>query len=198
MNIEAAREHCARGASVWEWASNSEGGDPDVVLACAGDVATLETIAAAAWLRTKAPCLRVVVVNVVDLMALFSPDEHPHGMTHDKFLRLFTRDTDIVFAFHGYPGAVHQIVNGRPNAGRFHVRGYREQGTTTTPFDMVVINETSRYHLVIEALKHARRPPDDADQLADECRALLAAHHTYIRTNFEDMDDIRNFAWSRS
>ncbi|MDP9149260.1 MAG: phosphoketolase family protein [Myxococcota bacterium] len=198
LSIEAAREHCARGASVWDWASNSEGAAPDIVLACAGDVATLETIAAAAWLRKKAPSLRVVVVNVVDLMSLFSPGEHPHGMTHDKFVRLFTRDTDVVFAFHGYPGAVHQILHGRPNAERFHVRGYREEGTTTTPFDMVVLNQTSRFHLVIEALKHARRPPPDSDLLAEDCRALLAAHHAYIRANFEDMDEIRNFTWPGS
>ena len=196
LDMEAAREHCARGASVWKWASNEGSAAPDIVLGCAGDIATLETIAAAAWLREKAPEMRVRVVNVVDLMTLFSPNEHPHGMTADRFADLFTSDTDVVFAFHGYAGAVHQLLHGRPNAARFHVRGYREEGTTTTPFDMVVLNETSRFHLVIEALKRAKRPPDHAELLADECRAMLKKHTAYVREHFEDMPEIRDFKWT--
>jgi xylulose-5-phosphate/fructose-6-phosphate phosphoketolase len=196
LDLESARAHCARGASVWDWAGTSGGEAPDVVLACAGDVATLETLAAAAWLRAKAPTLRIRVVNVVDLMALFAPSQHPHGMSADRFAELFTADVDVVFAFHGYAGAVHQIVHGRPNAARFHVRGYREEGTTTTPFDMVVLNETSRFHLASEALRRARRPPMDADLLIDECAAILKRHRAYVREHFEDLPEIRDWVWT--
>jgi xylulose-5-phosphate/fructose-6-phosphate phosphoketolase len=194
--MDAAREHCAWGASTWRWASNDEGAAPDIVLACAGDVATLETIAAAAWLREKAPELRVRVVNLVDLMTLFSPAEHPHGMTNERFAELFTTDAHVVFAFHGYAGAVHQLLHGRPNAERFHVRGYNEEGTTTTPFDMVVLNGMSRYHLVSEAVKRARRPVPRGDMLVEECRSILAKHHVYVREHFEDMPEIRDFVWT--
>ena len=145
LSLEAAREHCACGASIWEWASVDDGKNPDVVLCCAGDTATLETMAAASWLRKKAPSLRVRVVNVVDLMTLFPPGAHPHGMTDERFDQLFGQDIPVIFAFHGYPGTVHQVLHGRVNPGRFHVRGYREEGTTTTPFDMVVLNQTSRF-----------------------------------------------------
>jgi xylulose-5-phosphate/fructose-6-phosphate phosphoketolase len=196
LDMNAAREHCAKGASVWQFASNDEGEFPDIVLGCAGDTATLETAAAAWWLRKKVPGLRVRVVNVVDLMTLFSPAEHPHGMTQDRFAELFTEDRDVVFAFHGYPGAVHQLLHGRPNPQRFHVRGYREEGTTTTPFDMVVLNETSRFHLAIEALRRARRAPDGADLLIDECREILKQHRTYVREHFEDMPEIREWTWA--
>jgi len=196
LDLEAARAHCARGASVWPWAGNEDGGAPDVVLACAGDVATLETLAAAWWLRRKAPGLKLRVVNLVDLMGLFSPSEHPHGMTHDRFAELFTQDVDVVFAFHGYPGAVHHLLHGRPNPARFHVRGYREEGTTTTPFDMVVLNETSRFHLAIEALRRARRPPPEADLLIDECRAILTHHRAYVREHFEDLPEIQDWTWT--
>jgi xylulose-5-phosphate/fructose-6-phosphate phosphoketolase len=165
------------------------------VLACAGDVATLETMAAAAWLREKAPSFRVRVVNVVDLMCLFSPSEHPHGMPAEKFDALFTTDTDVVFAFHGYAGAVHQVLHGRPNPGRFHVRGYREEGSTTTPFDMVVLNKTSRFHLVIEALRRARRPLEHAELFIDECEEMLKKHTAYVREHFEDLPEISGFTW---
>ena len=117
-------------------------------------------------------------------------------MPQDRFAELFTEDRDVVFAFHGYPGAVHQLVHGRPNAQRFHVRGYREEGTTTTPFDMVVLNETSRFHLAIEALKRARRAPDAADLLIDECREILKKHRTYVCEHFEDMPEIRDWTWA--
>src|SRR6266540_3468026 len=140
LDMQAAREHCARGASVWSWASNDEGAEPDIVLAAAGDIPTLEVIAAAGLLREHLPDLKVRVVNVVDLMTLFTPDAHPHGMTAEMFDELFTRDTQVVFAFHGYQRAIHEIVHGRANAGRFHVRGFTAEGSTTTPFDMVVRN----------------------------------------------------------
>ncbi len=161
-----------------------------------GDIATLETVAAAHWLREHAPELRVRVVNVVDLMGLFSPDEHPHGMTEQRFTDLFTDTQDVVFAFHGYPGAIHQLLHGRPNAQRFHVRGYQEEGTTTTPFDMVVLNHTSRYHLVIQALKRARRRPANSEQLVAECNAVLKKHSAYVRQHFEDLPEIRDWKWT--
>jgi xylulose-5-phosphate/fructose-6-phosphate phosphoketolase len=196
LDLAAAREHCAVGVSRWAWASNDEGVEPDVVLGCAGDIATLETVAAAWWLRKHAPQLRVRVVNVVDLMALFVPAEHPHGISQDKFTEIFSEDRHVVFAFHGYPGGVHQVVHGRPHAERFHVRGYREEGTTTTPFDMVVLNQTSRFHLAMEALKRAHRIPDNADLLIDECQAILKRHTAYVREHFEDMPEIRNWTWA--
>jgi xylulose-5-phosphate/fructose-6-phosphate phosphoketolase len=183
---------------VWSWACHADGGDPDVVLACAGDVPTLETLAAAAWLRAKAPDLRVRVVNVVDLMTLSAPEEHPHGMPRDRFTDLFTADTDVIFAYHGYPGAVHQLLHGRPGPERFHVRGYREEGTTTTPFDMVVLNQMSRYHLAIEALRRARRPPEHASLLVDECRRKLREHAAYVREHLEDLPEIRDWTWPRT
>ena len=195
LDLATAREHCARGASIWSWASH-RGDDPDVVLACAGDTPTLETVAAAHWLRANAPELRVRVVNVVDLMRLFSPREHPHGMTDAAFVELFTADVDVCFSFHGYAGAVHQLLHARPEAQRFHVRGYKEEGTTTTPFDMVVLNETSRYHIAIDALRRARRPPANAAALTQACKVVLARHARYVREHFEDLPEIRDWTWS--
>jgi xylulose-5-phosphate/fructose-6-phosphate phosphoketolase len=197
LSIDDAKAHCARGASVWEWASNCAGDKPDVVLACAGDAPTLETIAAAWWLRRRAPGLRVRIVNVVDLMALAAPEEHPHGMSAARFAELFTEDCHVIFGFHGYPGAVHQLLHGRPNAHRFHVRGYREEGTTTTPFDMVVLNGMSRFHLVMEALKRARRPVPDLTRLVDECLTSLDQHRAYVLEHFEDMPEIRDWTWAK-
>jgi xylulose-5-phosphate/fructose-6-phosphate phosphoketolase len=196
LDAAEANEHCARGASIWAWAGSQAGGDPDVILACAGDVPTLETIAAAAWLRTHAPALRLRVVNVVDLMRLFSPREHPHGMTEDAFVALFTRDTHVVFSFHGYAGAVHQLLHARPNAARFHVRGYKEEGTTTTPFDMVVLNETSRFHLAIDAIRRSRRALPNAQVLIDTCLEMLARHATHLAEHLEDLPEIRNWTWT--
>jgi xylulose-5-phosphate/fructose-6-phosphate phosphoketolase len=195
LDITAAREHCALGASIWKWASNEGTDQPDVILASAGDVPTLETLAAAAWLREHAPAMRVRVVNVVDLMRLFSPQEHPHGMLEERFVELFTRDVDVCFSFHGYPGAVHQLLHARPNAHRFHVRGYKEEGTTTTPFDMVVLNETSRFHIAMDAIRRSRRPPADAAALTEACQRALTQHRTYVATHFEDMPEIRDWAW---
>jgi xylulose-5-phosphate/fructose-6-phosphate phosphoketolase len=195
LDMDSARGHCARGASVWKWASSDAGSPPDIVLACAGDVATLETVAAAWWLRSKAPELKVRVVNVVDLMTLFAPPAHPHGMTNERFVELFTPDTDVVFAFHGYPGAVHMLLHGRPRADRFHVRGFIEEGTTTTPFDMVVLNSMSRFHIAAEALRRARRRPERADLLEDECRDFLRKHAAYVREHLEDMPEIRDWSW---
>ena len=194
LDMNAAREHCARGASIWEWAG-TEGADPDVVLACAGDVSTLETLAAASWLRKSAPDLRVRVVNVVDLMTLFSPREHPHGMDEEAFEKVFTKDVHVVFSFHGYPGAIHQLLHGRANAARFHVRGYKEEGTTTTPFDMVVLNETSRFHIAMDAMRRSRRPLPDAAAKTEECLQMLARHKAYLAEHLEDMPEIREWTW---
>jgi xylulose-5-phosphate/fructose-6-phosphate phosphoketolase len=196
LSMEDAIEHCAKGASVWEWASNDEGYEPDVVLACAGDIPTMETLAAAWWLRKNIPELKVRVVNVVDLMTLFPRSVHPHGMSETQFVNVFTADRPIVFAFHGYQRAIHQLVHGRPNADRFHVRGFIEQGTTTTPFDMVVLNEMSRYHLAISALKYATRVRGLAAPLVDECNTLIQRAVQYSREHFEDMPEIRDWVWT--
>src|SRR5207245_4267859 len=175
--------------------SNDDGhGDPDIVLAAAGDIPTMEAVAAAWLLRHHVPHLQVRVVNVVDLMTMFPEHRHPHGMNDVAFRELFTDSVDVVFAFHGYQGAMHDIVHGRPHPGRFHVRGYNEQGTTTTPFDMVVLNEMSRYHLVVEALRWARRAPDGAAPLVEHCNEMLARHEAYIREHREDMPEVRD--WS--
>jgi len=205
LDMPAAREHCAKGASLWRWASNHEDSDPDIVLAAAGDIPTMEVVAAAWWLRRHAPQMRVRVVNVVDLMTLFRPDVHPHGMDEGTFVQLFTRDRDVVFAFHGYQRAIHESIHGRPHAERFHVRGFNEEGTTTTPFDMVVRNGISRYHLCIEALRRAAaaraEPLEGArswptDALIDQCKAALARHETYVREHFEDMPEVAAWKWT--
>ena len=201
LGMEAAIEHAARGASVWEWASNAPGEEePDVVLGCAGDIPTLETVAAAHWLRENAPELRVRVVNVVDLMTLFPREFHPHGMDETRFVELFTADKPVVFAFHGYQRAIHEIVHGHVDVDRFHVRGFNEQGTTTTPFDMVVLNGMSRYHLAAEALRRAEaasgsRLGDRAPTLIPECEAAIARATAYSREHFEDPPEIRNWTW---
>jgi xylulose-5-phosphate/fructose-6-phosphate phosphoketolase len=198
LDFESAMRHCEAGASIWQWACQHPEKSPDIVLACAGDTATQETLAAAAWLRAHAPELAVRVVNVVDLMTLATPDAHPHGMSAARFAELFTADAEVVFAFHGYPGAVHLLLHGRPEPSRFHVRGYREEGTTTTPFDMVVLNETSRFHLVALALRYARNRPENAEVLTRECQAALSRHHEYVRACFEDLPEVKDFRWPRA
>jgi len=200
LSIDEAREHCARGASIWTWAGSTHGDheEPDVILAAAGDIPTMEVLAAADLLLEHVPDLRFRVVNVVDLMTLFLPQYHPHGMDASRFLELFTANRDVVFAFHGYPSAVHHVIHGRPESNRFHVRGYQEEGTTTTPFDMVVRNGMSRYHLVLEALKRARRVPGDAESLITYCNAQLKRHHGYVVDHLEDMPEVRDWTWTRS
>ncbi|MDQ6614422.1 MAG: phosphoketolase family protein [Actinomycetota bacterium] len=195
LDLRSARAHCGAGASVWPWAGNDEGQAPDIVLACAGDIPTLEALAAAWLLRRHVPNLRVRFVNVVDLMALVPPDTHPHGLTESAFTELFS-DAHVVVAFHGYARALHQVLHGRPDPGRFHVRGFIEQGTTTTPFDMVVLNHMSRYHLVLDALGRSRRVPDGARQLEDHCRTMLTRHHDYVRERLEDLPEVRDWTWS--
>ncbi len=194
LTIDEAAEHCARGGGIWEWAGNDDGAaDPDIVLACAGDVVTMETVAAAHILKERLPQLKVRVVNIVDLMSLERPKNHPHGMSTTYFTELFTDSVDVVFAFHGFPGAIHQLVHGRPDADRFRVRGFIEQGTTTTPFDMTVRNKVSRYHLVMDAINNARRTPSGASELKAWCEAKLRDHDAYVVEHLEDMPEVRDW-----
>lgn len=194
LTAAEADAHCARGSGVWEWAGTDDGSaDPDIVLACAGDVVTMETVAAARILRDRLPHFRTRVVNVVDLMSLLRVRDHPHGMDETLFRELFTDHVDVVFAFHGYPGAIHQLVHGRPDADRFRVRGFVEEGTTTTPFDMVVRNRVSRYHLVMDALNNARRTPPGASDLMAWCKERLAAHEEYVVEHLQDMPEVRDW-----
>lgn len=223
LNLEDARKHAAAGASIWHWAGNEDtrskrithrsalfgtessittadepalGAQPDIVLACAGDVPTEETLAAAWLLQHHVPGLRVRVVNVMDVLVLPPPDVHPHGLPDVDFEKLFTANGEVIVAWHGYARAFHQLLHGRLNPGRFHVRGYSEQGTTTTPFDMVVLNKMSRYHLALEALRRASGHFDGAQELADHCRAMLSNHETYIHEHLEDMPEIRDWVWT--
>ncbi|MFI5495956.1 phosphoketolase [Actinoplanes sp. NPDC051859] len=195
LSMDQAMEHCARGAGSWDWAGTDDGtSDPDIVLACAGDVVTMETVAAAQILHDRLPGFKVRVVNVADLMTLARPKDHPHGMSETLFTELFTDTVDVVFAFHGYPGAIHQLVHGRPDADRFRVRGFIEQGTTTTPFDMTVRNKASRYHLVIDAINNAKRLPRGAAELKAWCERQLERHAAYVVEHLEDMPEVRDWA----
>jgi xylulose-5-phosphate/fructose-6-phosphate phosphoketolase len=196
LSVDDACEHAARGASTWEWASNSGQKEPDVVLACAGDTPTLETVAAAWWLRRLAPDLVVRVVNVIDLMTLFAPSIHPHGMSDERFVELFTADKPVVFAFHGYQFAVHQLVHRRSHPARFHVRGFNEQGTTTTPFDMVVLNGMSRFHLAALALRFSGLPEVRVASLTSELNSHIDAAVRHAHDHFVDPPEIQDWVWT--
>jgi len=194
LDMEAAALHCARGLGIWDWASNDDG-DPDAVLACAGDVPTMETLAAADLLRQHLPDLKVRVVNVVDLMRLQPPSEHPHGLSDAEFDAIFTTDRPVVFAYHGYPWLIHRLTYRRTNHRNLHVRGYKEEGTTTTPFDMVVMNDMDRYHLVMDVID---RVPGLARRAALVRQAMVdrrMAHRGYVREHGEDLPEIREWAW---
>jgi xylulose-5-phosphate/fructose-6-phosphate phosphoketolase len=196
LDLETAVEHCTRGASIWRRASSDDGGEPDVILGAAGDIPTLETVAAAWWLRQLVPDLRVRVVNVVDLMRLFPVGYHPHGMTTEEFVELFTADKPVVFAFHGYQRAIHEIVHGHPDVDRIHVRGFNEQGTTTTPFQMCILNSMSRFHLAAEAIRRVPSLGQRAPALIAECEARIAEATVYAREHFEDQPEIRDWVWT--
>jgi xylulose-5-phosphate/fructose-6-phosphate phosphoketolase len=196
LDLETAVRHCANGASIWHRASSDGGGEPEVVLGCAGDIPTQETVAAAWYLRQVVPDLRVRVVNVVDLMRLFPVRYHPHGTSAAEFVELFTADKPVVFAFHGYQRAIHEIVHGHPDVDRIHVRGFNEQGTTTTPFQMVVLNEMSRFHLAAEAIRHVPRLRARAPELVAACEARIAEATAYAREHFEDQPEIRDWVWT--
>jgi xylulose-5-phosphate/fructose-6-phosphate phosphoketolase len=193
LDLASARRHCSQGYGRWDFAETYGGEDPDVVLACAGDVVTMEAVAASALLRQFCPDLRLRFVNVVDLMTLLPANDHPHGMDQLAFDTLFTPDRHVVFAFHGYPRQVHFLIHGQGDADRFHVRGYEEEGTTTTPFDMVVLNRVSRYQLCLEALRRSRRRVAGADELADHCETMLARHRVHIREHLEDLPEVRDW-----
>ncbi len=197
LDAESASRHCTCGIGEWPWAG-SGGDDPDVVMACAGDVPTLETLAAVTLLRDYAPSLRVRVVNVVDLMALQPPSEHPHGLDEITFDRLFTTDKPVIFAFHGYPGIIHQLTYRRRNHDNFHVRGFREEGTTTTPFDMVVLNNLDRYQLALDAI--ARAPGMKAERQKAENRywSTMERHKLWVSEHGEDMPEVRDWRWSEA
>ena len=197
LNMDEAVAHCSRGAAKWEFCSNDGDTEPDVVLACAGDVPTIETVATSWLLQKYVPEIKVRVVNLVDLGVLANPDDHPHGMDNISFEDLFTPDTPVIFAFHGYRWAIHSIVHGRSNEGRFHVRGFIDKGTTTTPFDMVVLNKMSRFHLAMDALKYVPRLRSKVSDVIDMFNRKLYEHHVYIREHLEDMTEIRNWHWTK-
>ncbi len=196
LDMEQAIAHCSRGVSAWQFASNDNGSEPDVVLGCAGDVPTLETVAAAWQLRKNVPGIKLRVVNVVDLGVLMSPDVHPHGMDNISFEGLFTHSAPVIFAHHGYPAVIHSMLHGRANEARFHVRGFKDAGTTTTPFDMVVLNGISRFDLGKLALKYVPRLRSETSDVIDMFDRKLYEHRSYIRQNFEDLPEIANWSWT--
>ena len=195
LNMNAAVDHCSQGIGIWPWASNDQGGDPDVVMACAGDVPTLETLAAVSILRKVLPDLRVRVVNVVDLMKLQSSSEHPHGLSDQDFDSLFTRDKPIIFAFHGYPTLIHRLTYRRTNHGNIHVRGYKEEGTVTTAFDMTVLNDLDRFHLVIDVIDRVPQTGSKGTYLKQALRNKLVEHKQYIAEHGLDLPEIRDWKW---
>ncbi|MDO8176688.1 MAG: phosphoketolase family protein [Undibacterium sp.] len=197
LDIDAAVRHCTAGVGVWQWASTeSDGNDTDVVMACAGDVPTLETLAAVTLLRDYVPDIRIRVVNVVDLMVLQPESEHPHGLEDSDFDALFTTDKPVIFAFHGYPAMIHKLTYRRHNHANIHVRGYREEGTTTTPFDMVVLNNLDRYQLALDVIKRIPRLSDQVDHERARYWATMEKHKLYISEHGEDMPEVRDWRWT--
>ena len=196
LSMDAAIRHCTAGVGIWEWASNDRGGEPDAVMACAGDVPTLETLAAVSLLRRMAPALRIRVVNVVDLMTLQPQSEHPHGLPDREFDAIFTKDRPIIFAFHGYPWLIHRLTYRRTNHGNLHVRGYKEEGTTTTPFDMVVLNDLDRFHLAQDVIDRVGTLGAKAAYAKQELRDRLLEHKQYVHRHGEDLPEIRDWKWT--
>jgi xylulose-5-phosphate/fructose-6-phosphate phosphoketolase len=194
LTLDEAILHCARGLGIWEWASNDEG-EPDVVMACAGDIPTLETLAATAFLRDGLPELRVRVVNVVDLMRLQPEHEHPHGLPDAEFDALFTRERPVIFAYHGYPALIHKLTYKRTNHAGMHVRGYREEGTTTTPFDMVMLNNLDRFHLVMDVIDRVPGLAERAATLRQHMTDARLSHREYTRRVGDDAPDVRDWVW---
>jgi xylulose-5-phosphate/fructose-6-phosphate phosphoketolase len=195
LDMDAAIKHCTAGIGIWEWASNDKGSEPDVVMACAGDVPTLETLAAVAWLRKEFPDLKIRVVNVVDLMTLTPAGEHPHGLKDKDFDTLFTTDKPIIFAYHGYPWLIHRLCYRRTNHGNLHVRGYKEEGTTTTPFDMVVLNDLDRFHLAMDVIDRVAKLGYAAAYAKQALANKLIEHKEYIMKYGQDMPEIKNWKW---
>jgi xylulose-5-phosphate/fructose-6-phosphate phosphoketolase len=195
LSMEEAVRHCSAGVGIWEWASNDRGSEPDVVMACAGDVPTLETLAAVDFLRKRAPELKIRVVNVVDLMTLQPREEHPHGLSNAQFDAIFTTDKPVIFAYHGYPWLIHRLAYRRRNHGNLHVRGYKEEGTTTTPFDMVVRNDLDRFHLAGDVVDRVKKLGPQAGYIQQEIRDRLIEHRSHIVDRGEDLPEIRNWKW---
>lgn len=196
LSIDAAIKHCSAGIGIWEWASNDQGSEPDVVMACAGDVPTLETLAAVELLRQQAPELRIRVINIVDLMTLQPREEHPHGLSDKDFDAMFTKNKPIIFAYHGYPWLIHRLTYRRTNHNNLHVRGYKEEGTTTTPFDMVVRNDLDRFHLVSDVVDRVARLNQTGGYIKQFVRDKLIEHRHFITTYGKDMPEITNWKWS--
>nr|WP_231379399.1 hypothetical protein [Candidatus Solirubrobacter pratensis] len=195
--MEDAIAHCTRGIGIWEWASNDAGGEPDVVLGCAGDVPTLETLAAATLLREHRPELKVRVVNVIDLMRLQDEREHPHGLSDSQFNALFTLDRPVIFAYHGYPWLIHRLTYRRANHRNIHVRGYKEEGTTTTPFDMVMLNDMDRFHLVMDVIDRVPRLGPRAAHLRQRMVDERLRHREYTRAHGDDPAEVKDWVWPR-
>jgi xylulose-5-phosphate/fructose-6-phosphate phosphoketolase len=195
LDMDSAIKHCQAGLGIWKWASTDNAEEPDVVMACAGDTPTLETLAAVDLLRQEDPDLKIRVVNVVDLMTLQPAEEHPHGLSDRKFLEIFTADKPIIFAYHGYPWLIHRLTYRRPNHGSIHVRGYKEQGTTTTPFDMAVKNDLDRFHLFADAVQRIPKLKSRAAYVDQFVRDKLVDHQRYIENVGEDMPEIRDWVW---
>ncbi len=195
LEMEEAIAHCTRGIGVWDWASSDEGSEPDVVLACAGDVPTLETLAATAILRSELPELKVRVLNVVDLMRLQPESEHPHGLPEEEFDALFTTARPVIFAYHGYPWLIHRLTYRRRNHHNIHVRGYKEEGTTTTPFDMVMLNDLDRFHLVMDVIDRVPGLAERAVQLRQHMSDERLRHRAYTREHGDDPPELRNWSW---
>ncbi|MFS8775850.1 phosphoketolase family protein [Synechococcus sp. W65.1] len=195
LDMDAAIKHCTQGLGIWEWASNDQGSEPDVVMACCGDVPTMETLAAVDFLRQHLPDIKIRVVNVVNLMKLQPPSEHPHGISDKEFVSIFTPDKPIVFAFHGYPWLIHRLTYRRPNHHNLHVRGYKEEGTTTTPFDMCVLNQVDRFNLANDVLERVERFKYRRDHLQQLIRDKLVEHKQYICKYGEDLPEVRNWKW---
>ncbi|HVB15609.1 MAG TPA: phosphoketolase family protein, partial [Stellaceae bacterium] len=198
LTIDAAVKHCSRGIGIWQWASNDQGGAPDLVMVCCGDVPTLETLAAVSILREHLPQLKIRVVNVVDLMKLQPQSEHPHGLSDRDFDELFTRDRPVIFAFHGYPWLIHRLTYRRTNHGNVHVRGYKEEGTITTPFDMTVLNDLDRFHLAIDAIDRLPQIGPQGVYLKQRLEDKLIEHKQYIDLHGQDMPEVRNWRWRQA
>ncbi len=195
LDIDAAIAHCSQGIGIWQWASNDKGFDPDLVIASAGDVPTVEALAAVQLLREHSPDLKVRFVNVIDLMTLQSPSEHPHGLDDVMFDNLFTKDKPVLFAFHGYPQLVHRLIYRRSNRANFHVHGFREEGTTTTPFDMTVRNNLDRYHIILNAVRRVPSLSGHAAYVTQMINDKLVEHKRYIAQHGQDMPEILNWKW---